>query len=236
MTKQFVRTESIIGSYSLKKLAASRVAVFGLGGVGGAAAEALARAGVGTLDLVDSDKISESNLNRQIIAVHSKLGMLKTDAFEERIMDINPLCKVNKYELFYGEENADEIDLEAFDFIADCIDSLSSKLFLIERAKRLGVPIVSCMGAGNKLDPSAFEAADIYDSSVDPLAKLIRRECKKRGIDSLRVVYSREKPIKPVRVNGQDEGATGSSPFAPPAAGLLVAYEVVIGLIDLSGP
>ncbi len=196
MSDQFIRTESIIGSDALKKLAASRVAVFGLGGVGGAAVEALARAGVGTLDLVDSDRIDESNINRQIIALHSKLGMLKTDAFEERIKDINPLCKVNKHELFYGEESADAIDLAAFDFIADCIDSVSSKLFLIERAKSLGVPIISSMGAGNKLDPSAFEVADIYDSSVDPLAKLIRRECKKRGIESLRVVYSKEKPIK----------------------------------------
>ncbi|NMA93853.1 MAG: tRNA threonylcarbamoyladenosine dehydratase [Clostridiales bacterium] len=231
MSDQFIRTESIIGSEALKRLASSRVAVFGLGGVGGAVAEALARAGVGTLDLVDSDRISESNLNRQIIALHSKLGMLKTDAFEERIKDINPLCKVNKYELFYGEESADAIDLAAFDFIADCIDSVSSKLFLIERAKRLGVPIVSSMGAGNKLDPSAFEAADIYESSVDPLARLIRRECKKRDIESLRVVYSKEAPIKPLRDSSGHELPVGSSPFAPPAAGLLVAYEVVRGLI-----
>ncbi len=233
MSDQFTRTESIIGSEALKKLAGSRVAVFGLGGVGGMAAEALARAGVGTLDLVDSDRISESNLNRQIVALHSTLGMIKTDAFEQRIKDINPLCKVNKHEIFYTEERADAIDLNAFDFIADCIDSVPSKLFLIERAKSLGIPIVSSMGAGNKLDPSAFEAADIYESSVDPLAKIIRRECKKRGIDSLRVVYSKETPIKPVCTDRQDDSFVASSPFAPPAAGLLVAYEVVRGLIGI---
>ena len=239
MQNQFSRTELLLGKEAMDKLASSRVAVFGVGGVGGFAAEALARSGVGALDLVDNDTVSLSNLNRQIIALHSTVGRKKTDAAAERILDINPAVKLKTWPLFYGPDTASLFDFRDYDYVVDAIDTVTGKIALVMQAREAGVPIICSMGAGNKLDPSAFRVADIYETSVDPLARVMRTELKKRGVKKLKVVYSREKPIPAAADDepGEDPAAgrrtvPGSIAFVPSAAGLILAGEVVR---DLTG-
>ena len=221
----------------MKRFAAARVAVFGIGGVGGFAVEALARSGIGALDLFDDDTVAPSNLNRQLIALHSTLGRKKTEVMRERILDINPEAAVTVHNLFYLPENADSIDLSVYDYIIDAVDTVSAKLELVRRAKRAGVPIVCSMGAGNKLDPTKFEVADISKTSVDPLARVMRRELKKEGIRNVKVVYSKEEPVMPHTAVRNDSAAQrpgsaktnspGSLAFVPSVAGLILAGEVL---------
>lgn len=226
MENQFQRTEMLIGKESLQKLKNARIALFGIGGVGGYTFEALVRAGVGTLDIFDSDNVDITNLNRQVIATHKTVGMLKTDAAEERAKEINPLIVINKFSLFYGPENSSKFDFSQYDYIVDAIDSVSSKIELILKAQESGVPIISSMGTGNKLEASALEVSDIYKTSVCPLARVMRYELKKRGIKKLKVVYSKEKPKKSaLDENGRPVPASIS--FVPATAGLIIAGEVV---------
>lgn len=220
MEEPFSRTELLLGSGGMERLRSASVAVFGIGGVGGYAVEALARSGVGCLHLIDHDKISVSNLNRQIIAMVSTLGRYKVDVAKERILDINPEVKVHIYRTFYMPETEGEFDFSKYDYVVDAIDTVTGKLALIMQAKQAGVPVISSMGAGNKLDASAFEVADIYQTSVCPLARVMRRELKKRGVQSLKVVYSKEQPVRSSR-------PPGSNAFVPAAAGLILAGEVV---------
>ncbi len=236
MPEQFLRTELLLGKTALEKLAASRVAVFGIGGVGGYVVEALARSGVGTLDLIDSDVVSPSNINRQIIATRKTVGKFKVDAAAERIAEINPAAKVIKHRIFYLPETADELDFREYDYVVDAIDTVTGKIAIVVNADKAGTPVISSMGTGNKLDPAAFEVADIYETSVCPLAKVMRHELKRRGIKSLKVVYSKEKPLKPLAGPENDldsrRQVPGSVPFVPPAAGLIIAGEVVKDLIS----
>ncbi len=219
----------------MEHLAKCRVAVFGIGGVGGYVVEALARSGVGALDVIDNDKVSITNINRQIIATTKTVGKYKVDVAEERIRDIFPDCEVRKYKTFYLPETQDQFDFTEYDYVVDAIDTVTGKLTIIENAKKAGVPVISSMGAGNKLNPAAFEVADIYETSVCPLAKVMRHECKKRGIDSLKVVYSKEAPIKPLESAKSEflESETtkraipGSTAFVPSVAGLIMAGEVI---------
>lgn len=228
MPEQFSRTELLLGHEAMEKLAGSRVAVFGIGGVGGYVVEALARSGVGALDLIDNDKVALSNINRQIIATMKTVGMDKVDAAKERILDINPDCKVTTYKTFYMPDTADQFDFTKYDYVVDAIDTVTGKLTIIENAKKAGVPVISSMGAGNKLDASAFEVTDLYKTSVCPLAKVMRRECKKRGIRSLKVVYSKEEPVKSSAVLTEGgRNIPGSIAFAPSSAGLVIAGEVI---------
>ena len=233
----------------MKKLSESRVAVFGIGGVGGYAVEALARSGVGALDLIDDDKVCLTNINRQIIATRKTVGKYKVDVAEERIHDINPDCVVKTYKTFYMPDTASQFDFSEYDYVIDAIDTVTGKLELIEQAKKAGTPIISSMGAGNKLDPTAFEVTDLYKTSVCPLAKVMRRECKKRGIKSLKVVYSKEEPIRPLEdmsiscrqhcicPPGTERKCTerrdipGSTAFVPSVVGLIIAGEVIKDLI-----
>ena len=227
MQEQYSRTAALLGEKAVAQLRKSCVAVFGLGGVGGYATEALARSGVGRFLLFDNDRVSISNLNRQIIALHSTIGRYKTEVMRERISDIDPETKVEAHEVFYLPENADEFDLSGCDYIVDAVDTVSAKLELITRAKKLGIPVISSMGTGNKLCPELLEVTDIYKTSVCPLARVMRRELRQRGVDSLKVVYSREEPKKGVgRV-------PASSSFVPSAAGLLIAGEVIKDLINM---
>ena len=237
MLEQFLRTEMLLGSEALTRLQSARVAVFGLGGVGGYAVEALARSGVGSLDLIDSDTVSVSNLNRQILATHSTVGMLKVDAARNRVLDINPACNVKTWPVFYTPDTADAFDFTQYDYIVDAIDTVTGKLALVERAKAAGTPIICCMGTGNKLDASAFQVADISKTSMCPLARVMRKELSKRGIRHLKVVYSQEEAMTPT--GWEAEAAAlgkrqipGSVAFVPGAAGLLLAGEVVR---DLTG-
>ena len=216
----YSRTEMMLGKDAVDSLRSSHVAVFGVGGVGGYVAEALARAGIGKLTLIDSDRVSVSNINRQIIALHSTVGKYKTDAMLERIRDINPDCEVISVNEFYSEENP--IDLLHFNYIADCIDSVKSKLHLITEAKKADVRIISSMGAGNKLDPTRFTVADISKTHTDPLAKVIRTELRKRGITSLKVVFSDEPPV-----NSDGQRTPGSVSFVPSVVGLIIAGEII---------
>ena len=250
MLNQFSRTQLIYGVEAMGKLAASRDAVFGIGGVGGYVVEALARSGIGAIDLIDDDKVCLTNVNRQIIATRKSLGKYKVDVAEERIHDINPDCKVRAYKTFFLPETQDQFDFTEYDYVVDAIDTVTGKLAIIEKANAAGVPVMSSMGAGNKIDASLFEVADIYDTSVCPLAKVMRHECKKRGIKHLKVVYSKEKPIRPLedmsiscRTNcicppGAARKCTerrdipGSTAFAPSVAGLIIAGEVIN---DLTG-
>ncbi len=236
MQEQFVRTEMLFGSEAMERLAAARVAVFGIGGVGGHVVEALARSGVGALDLIDSDRVALSNLNRQIIATHSTIGEYKTAAAERRVRDIAPDCKVRTFNAFFMPETADEFDFTQYSYVVDAIDTVTGKIELIMRAKAAGVPVISSMGAGNKVDPTAFEVADIYSTSVCPLARVMRREMKKRGVKSLKVVYSKEEALTPIEGLCTDEGSRrsvpGSNAFVPSVAGLIIAGEVVK---DLTG-
>ena len=237
MSEQFLRTEMLLGSDAIQKLQNARVAVFGLGGVGGYVVEALARSGVGSLDLIDSDRVSVSNLNRQILATHSTVGMLKVDAARARVLDINPGCQVKTWPVFYTPDTADSIDFTQYDYIVDAIDTVTGKLALVERARAAGTPIICCMGTGNKLDASAFQVADISKTTMCPLARVMRRELSKRGIRHLKVVYSQEEALTPT--GWEEEAAAlgkrqipGSVAFVPGAAGLLLAGDVVR---DLTG-
>ena len=237
MNGQFARTRLLLGDDGISRLAAARVAVFGVGGVGGYAAEALARSGVGTLDLIDSDTVALSNLNRQIIATHSTVGMFKVDAAAARIKDINPDAVVHTYKVFYTPETEDMFDFADYDYIIDAIDTVTGKIALVMNAQASGVPIISSMGAGNKLDPSAFEVADIYKTSVCPLARVMRRELKKRGVKRLKVVYSREEALTPEGEIEQDavhkkRATPGSVAFVPAVAGLILAGEVVKDIVN----
>ncbi len=227
------RTELLIGKESVEKLKRARVAVFGVGGVGGYAVEALARSGVGAIDVVDKDVVSVSNINRQIIALRSTVGRKKTEVIAERIRDINPEITVRCHDLFFLPENADEFDFSAYDYIVDAIDTVSGKLALVEKANAYGVPIISAMGAGNKLNAAAFEVTDITKTSVCPLARVMRRELKKRGIAHLKVVYSKEEPL-PSKAVDEESGKplAGSIAFVPSVAGLLLAGEVIKDFIE----
>lgn len=233
--EQFARTELLFGEAAMERLYGARVAVFGIGGVGGYTVEALARSGVGALDLVDSDRVSLSNINRQIIATHRTVGRYKVDVAEERILDINPRCVVRKYPVFYTPETAAMFDFSAYDYVVDAIDTVTGKIALVMQAQAAGVPVISSMGAGNKLDPTAFEVADIYKTSVCPLARVMRRELKKRGVKHLKVVYSKEEARTPAEDTSPEASrrqTPGSTAFVPPVAGLIIAGEVVR---DLTG-
>ena len=237
MNEKFVRTAMVLGPSAVENLRTKRVAVFGIGGVGGNCTEALARSGVGTLDLIDSDDVCESNLNRQVFALHSTIGMKKTDAAKQRIMDISPETAVNTYPVFYLPETADTIDYSVYDYIVDAIDTVTAKLDIIERAGRCGVPVISSMGCGNRVDPSMLRIMDIYDTKGDPLAKVMRRELRKRGIKKLPVCCSLETPLKPLFPGSEEELKTrrsipGSTAFVPPAAGIMIASYVVRKLIS----
>ena len=237
MVNKFKRTELLLGPDSMEKLKNSRVAVFGLGGVGGNAAEALVRSGIGALDIIDCDTVSISNLNRQVFATVSSVGMPKTEAAKLRLMDINPDLSLTVHEMFFLPENADNIDFSLFDYVIDAIDTVTGKLEIIKRCQYAGVPVISSMGTGNKLDPTLFEVTDIYKTSVCPLAKVMRKLCKENSIKKLKVVYSKEIPIK---IEGDEADSEtvirkrqtpGSISFVPPVAGLIIAGEVIKDII-----
>lgn len=245
MLNQFSRTELLLGKEAMERLSRARVAVFGVGGVGGYAVEALVRSGVGAIDLIDDDKVCLTNLNRQIIATRSTVGKYKVDVMRDRIADINPACEVTVHKCFYLPDTQAQFDFHEYDYLIDAVDTVTAKIGLVMQAKEAGTPVISSMGAGNKLDPAAFEVADIYKTSVCPLARVMRRELKKRGVKKLKVVYSKEEPIKPLedeesscRTNcicppGAERKCTerraipGSTAFVPSVAGLLIASEVV---------
>ena len=234
MLDQFSRTELLLGREGIERLARSRVAVFGLGGVGGYTVEALVRSGVGTLDLIDSDRVSLTNLNRQILATRRTLGQYKADAARERVLEINPEAVAHAWKQFFGPDTAGVFDFSQYDYVVDAIDTVTGKLLLIQAALAAGTRVISCMGAGNKLDPTAFQVADIYETSVCPLARVMRKELKRRGIQKLKVVYSQEPPRNPEGELYQQslEGEArrqvpGSVAFVPAVAGLLLAGEVV---------
>ncbi|MGI6056843.1 MAG: tRNA threonylcarbamoyladenosine dehydratase [Bilifractor sp.] len=244
MLNQFSRTQLLLGEDGIKKLQDSRVIVFGIGGVGGYVVEGLVRAGLGAIDLVDDDKVCLTNVNRQLIATRRTVGKYKVDVTRERILDINPHVSVTVHKCFFLPETADQFDFSQYDYVVDCVDTVTAKVEIIMRAKKAGVPVISCMGAGNKLDPSKLQVADIYKTTMDPLAKVMRHEMRKRRVKKLKVVYSTEKPTRPLedmsiscRTNcicppGTARKCTdrrdipGSSPFVPPAAGLLIASEI----------
>lgn len=232
----FARTRLLLGDEGLARLAASRVAVFGVGGVGGFAVEALARSGVGALDLVDSDTVDSTNLNRQIIATLPAVGRPKVEVAAERVASINPACTVRAHRCFFLPETTGIFDFAAYDYVIDAVDTVSAKIALVEAARAAGIPIISSMGAGNKLDPTAFRVADIFETSVDPLARVMRRELRRRGIDGLKVVYSTESPRPPAAtpeaVKDGSRPAPGSVAFVPSVAGLILGGEVVR---DLAG-
>ena len=232
MHEQFLRTAMLLGEDALARLQKARVAVFGIGGVGGYTVEALARSGIGQIDLIDSDTVSISNLNRQILATHSTVGMRKVDAGKQRILDINPACIVRTHAVFYTPDTADRFDFTQYDYIVDAIDTVTGKLALVERANAAGTPIICCMGTGNKLDASAFQVSDISKTSMCPLARIMRKELGKRGIKHLKVVYSQEEALTPT--GWEEEAAAlgkrqipGSVAFVPGAAGLILAGEVI---------
>ncbi|MBE6547721.1 MAG: tRNA threonylcarbamoyladenosine dehydratase [Ruminococcaceae bacterium] len=228
VSEQNSRTALLLTEEGEKKLNNSSVAVFGVGGVGGYICEALARAGVGRIDIFDRDTVSVSNINRQIIATHKTVGRPKVEVMRERILDINPDCKVNAYNVFYLPENADEYDLSQYDYIADAVDTVSAKLEIVCRAYKLGIPVISAMGAGNKLDPTAFEVSDIYKTEVCPLARIMRRELKARGIKKLKVVYSKEEPKKSDLTDSESgKPIPGSVSFVPSVMGLIMAGEII---------
>jgi len=245
MLNQFSRTQLLYGAEAMEKLASARVAVFGIGGVGGYVVEALARSGVGALDLIDNDEVCASNLNRQIIATTKTIGKYKVDVAEERIHDINPDCRVRTYKTFFLPETKDQFNFSDYDYVVDAIDTVTGKLTIIEMAKEANIPVISSMGAGNKINPAMFEVADIYETSICPLAKVMRHECKKRGIRDLKVVYSKEKPIQPQADTSKSENDNntvsqettgrdskrraipGSTAFVPSVVGLIIAGEII---------
>lgn len=232
-----IRTEMLLGTEAVEKLSRSRVAVFGVGGVGGYVLEALVRGGVGEIDVIDSDCIAESNINRQILATCDTVGELKVDVAEKRAKQISPDIKINKHPLLYLPETADMFDFTKYDYVVDAIDTVSGKMELIKRANEAGVPIICSMGTGNKVDPGAFRVADIYDTRVCPLARVMRGFCRKAGIKKLKVVYSEEEPITPHNIDGAEtKGTAGrispaSCSFVPPVAGFIIAGEVIKDLI-----
>lgn len=236
MANQFSRTQLILGEEAMKKLSESRVAVFGIGGVGGHAVEALVRSGIGAIDIIDNDTVSETNINRQIVALRSTVGRYKVDVAKERISDINPDCRVNAYRIFYTPETASEFDFTQYDYVVDAIDTVTGKIELVMNAQKCGTPVISSMGAGNKINPEMFEVADIYQTSVCPLARVMRNELKKRGVKKLKVVYSKEKAMTPVcQIDEQNEfrrTLPGSTAFTPSVAGLIIAGEIIK---DLTG-
>ena len=245
MLDQFSRTQLLLGAEAIEKFKNSRVAVFGIGGVGGFVVEGLVRSGIGAFDLIDDDKVCLTNLNRQIIATRKTVGKYKVDVMKERILEINPDAKVTTHKCFYLPDTAEEFDFSAYDYVVDAVDTVSAKIELVLRAKEANVSIISCMGAGNKLDPTRFEVTDIYKTSVCPLAKVMRRELKKRGVKKLKVVYSKEEPIKPsedmaisckqncICPPGAEHKCTerraipGSVSFVPSVAGLIIAGEIL---------
>ncbi|NLN42564.1 MAG: tRNA threonylcarbamoyladenosine dehydratase [Clostridiales bacterium] len=248
---EFSRTELLLGVEGVNKLKETSVAVFGIGGVGSFTVEALARSGVGTIAIFDDDKVCLTNINRQLIATRKTIGKPKVEVMRERILEINPKAKVEAYQIFYNKDNADKFDLSKYDYVVDAIDTISSKLVLIEKTKECNTPIISCMGAGNKLDPTKFEVADIYQTSICPLAKVMRYELRKRGITSLKVVYSKEPARKPYE-NDEDNCKTncvcpagttrkctvrrqvpGSVSFVPSVAGLIIAGEVIKDILEI---
>ncbi|MCR5090123.1 MAG: tRNA threonylcarbamoyladenosine dehydratase [Oscillospiraceae bacterium] len=253
MLNQFSRTQLLYGESAMQKIATCRIAVFGIGGVGGYVVEALARSGIGALDLIDDDRVCLTNINRQILATRKTVGKYKVDVAEERVHEINPDCKVRAYKTFFRPETQDQFDFRAYDYIVDAIDTVTGKLAIIENAKRAGVPVISSMGAGNKVNAAAFEVADIYETSICPLAKVMRRECRKRGIESLKVVYSKEKPIRPLedmsiscrqhcicppgtaRKCIERRDIPGSTAFVPSVAGLIIAGEIINELTATTG-
>lgn len=234
MENQWIRTELLLGEEAVEQLKKSHVAVFGVGGVGGYVVEALARTGVGTFDLIDRDTVSVSNINRQIIATHSTVGKVKVEVMKDRILEINPEAKVNIHKYFFLPENAGEFDFSRYSYVVDAVDTVTAKIELVMQARKAGVPIISSMGAGNKLDPTKFEVTDIYKTSVCPLAKVMRKELKKRGVKNLKVVYSTEKALQPgVDLSGEEgrRAVPGSVAFVPSVAGLIAAGEVIKDLI-----
>ena len=235
MSDQFSRTRLMLGDEAVERLRRAKVIVFGIGGVGGFAAEALARGGIGRLEFVDSDVVSLGNLNRQLIALHSTIGRAKAELMAERVRDINPDCELKVHKLFYLPGEGEKVfRFSDYDYIVDAVDTVSAKLALVEEAKRAGVSIISAMGAGNKLDPTAFSVADIYETSVCPLARVMRRELRKRGISSLKVVYSREKPVDPEREEGEDAAVLpGSVSFVPSVAGMILGGEVIRDILGI---
>lgn len=251
MLDQFSRTELLFGAAAMERLFAARVAVFGIGGVGGYTVEALARSGIGALDLIDDNRICLTNLNRQLLATRDTIGHYKVDEAAARVARINPKCTVRTYQTFFLPETADQFDFSAYDYVVDAIDTVSGKLALIEKARQAGVPVISAMGAGNKLDATAFRVADIYETSVCPLARVMRHECRRRGIDRLKVVYSQEPPVRPLdnkenscrshcicppgtaRKCTVRRDVPGSTAFVPAVAGLIIAGEVVKDIAGL---
>lgn len=241
MEERYIRTAMLIGEDNLNKIKSSRVAVFGIGGVGGHAVDALVRAGVSSIDLFDNDKVSESNINRQLIATYDTVGEYKTKAFEKRIKSINPECRVNLHTVFVTPDLVEQTDLTVYDYIVDAIDTVSTKIALAAKAEKLGVRIISSMGTGNKLDPTKFEISDVYKTSVCPLARVMRSELKKRGVKSLKVLYSKEAPRSPIIFEDKktpepcEKKRTKATPasisFVPAAAGLIIAGEVLRDII-----
>lgn len=234
LNSQFERTALLLGPEAIEKLSTCRVAIFGVGGVGGFVTEALARSGVGTLDIIDNDTVCESNINRQIIATHSTIGKYKVDVMKERILDINPKATVNAYQSFFTPETAGEFDFSNYDYVVDAIDTVTGKIELVMQCNKTNTPIMCSMGAGNKLDPTRFEVTDIYKTSVCPLAKVMRKELKTRGIKKCKVVYSKELPLKPLELDIPSSGkrqTPGSIAFVPSVAGLIIAGEVIKDLM-----
>ena len=231
MKEEFSRTELLFSKEKMDKLAKAKVIVFGVGGVGGHLTEALARSGIGHIAIVDKDDVEASNINRQLVALHSTIGKSKVEVLKERLLDINPDLVVEAYQKFYLPENEEEFDLSKYDYVIDAVDNISEKISLVVRANKLGVPIISALGAGNKLDPTRLEVSDIYKTSVDPLAKILRHELKKRDIKHLKVVYSKEEPIKVNELNERNRAITGSTSFVPSSMGLIIASEVIKDLI-----
>lgn len=232
MSDPFSRTQLLLGEEAMKKLKKSRVAVFGIGGVGGYVCEALVRSGVGAFDLIDSDKISLSNLNRQIIATRKTIGRYKTDVMKERMLEINPDAEIELHPCFFLPENAAGFDFSSYDYVVDAVDTVTAKIGIILQAKENNVPVISSMGAGNKLDPGKFRVADLYDTKVCPLARVMRRELKRRGVQDLKVVYSEEPPIRPAEAECEEKerlrrSVPGSVAFVPSVAGLMIAGEIV---------
>ena len=250
---QFARTQLLLGAEGMERLRSARVAVFGVGGVGGHAVEALVRSGVGAVDLYDDDRVCLTNLNRQLIATRKTIGTHKVDALAERMREINPDVQIGAHRMFYMPDVADEVDLSVYDYVIDAIDTVTAKLELAVRCDRLGVPLISAMGAGNKLDPTRFRVADVYETTIDPLARVMRRELRKRGVKRLKVVYSTEVPLKPLddeeiscrthcvcppgttRKCSVRRDIPGSTAFVPPVVGMIIAAEIVRMLSGVSG-
>lgn len=251
MQNQFSRTELLLGDNALSTLSKTRIAIFGIGGVGGYTAEALARSGIGSFDLIDDDKICLTNINRQIIATYKTVGRYKTEVMKERILDINPKADIRIHQCFYLPKTRSQFNFQEYDYVVDAVDTVTAKLDIIVQAQTAGTPVISCMGAGNKLNPSMFEVSDIYETSVCPLAKVMRRELKKRNVQNLKVVYSKEKPVQPAgdtlagckancvcppgttRKCSKRRAIPGSVAFVPAVAGLIIAGEVIRDILHI---